>query len=205
MKSNHDVYRQLQRHLDSMPIPFPESGSGYDIKLLQHFFTPEEAQIALELSALPEPVSRIHKRLKGSGISLNELESTLDRMADKGSILGGKLLEDKGKGKLYSKAPLAVGMYEFQAGRLTKELETDFQSYVNEKFYKAVHSKKTSQLRTIPISKGINTDRYVDSYDNVRNIVKIQKNLLGFFHVYAGRERIYLKNLVRTQIFVKHV
>ena len=179
MKSKNDVYRQLQRHLDSMPIPFPESESGYDIKLLQHFFTPEEAQIALELSALPEPVSRIHKRLKGSGISLNELESTLDRMTDKGSILGGKLLEDKGKGKLYSKAPLAVGMYEFQVGRLTKELETDFQNYVNEKFYKAVHSKKTSQLRTIPISKGINTDRYVDSYDNVRNIVSNTEKPIG--------------------------
>ena len=172
MESNTAVYRQLQRHLDSMPIPFPESDSGLDIKLLQHFFTPEEAKIALELSALPEPVTRIHKRLKNTGISISDLENTLDKMVDKGSILGGKLLENKGKGKLYGKAPLAVGMYEFQAGRLTKELETDFQNYVNEKFYKAVHSKKTSQIRTIPISKGVNTDRYVDSYDNVRDIVK---------------------------------
>ena len=79
MKSNNDVYRQLQIHLDSMPIPFPESETGLDIKLLQHFFTPEEAKIALELSALPEPINRIHKRLKGTGISLNELESTLDK------------------------------------------------------------------------------------------------------------------------------
>jgi electron transport complex protein RnfB len=172
MKSNNDVYRQLQRHIDSMPIPFPESESGYDIKLLQHFFTPEEAKIALELSALPEPINRIHKRLKSTGISLHELENILDRMVEKGSILGGKIFESRGKGKLYSKAPLAIGMYEFQAGRLTKELESDFQDYLHETFYKAAHSKKTSQIRTIPISKGINTDRYVDSYDNVRNIVK---------------------------------
>ncbi len=171
MKSNNDVYRQLQRHLDSMPIPYPESESGYDIKLLQHLFTHEEAKIALELSALPEPINRIHKRLIGTGISINELENTLDRMVEKGSILGGKIFESKGKGKLYSKAPLAIGMYELQAGRLTKELESDFQGYLHETFYKAAHSKKTSQIRTIPISKGINTDRYVDSYDNVRNIV----------------------------------
>jgi len=172
MKSSNDVYRQLQIHLDSMPIPFPESETGLDIKLLQHFFTPEEAKIALELSALPEPINRIHKRLKDTGISLNELESTLDKMVEKGSILGDKIFESKGKGKLYSKAPLAIGMYELQAGRLTKELETDFQGYMDDKFYKALHNKKTSQMRTIPISKGINTDRYVDSYDNVRNIVK---------------------------------
>jgi len=140
--------------------------------LLKHFFTPEEANIALELSALPEPITRIHKRLKNTGISLDELEFILDKMAEKGSILGGKIFESKGQGKLYSKAPLAVGMYEFQAGRLTKELEKDFQGYLHETFYKAAHSKKTSQMRTIPISKGINTDRYVDSYDNVRNIVQ---------------------------------
>ena len=95
MKTNNDVYRQLQRHLDSMPIPFPESKSGLDIKLLQYFFTPEEAKIALELSALPEPVNRIHKRLKDTGISVNELESTLDKMVEKGAILGGKIFESK--------------------------------------------------------------------------------------------------------------
>ena len=172
MESNADVYRKLQRHIDNMPIAFPESESGFDIKLLQHFFTPEEAKIALELSALPEPLERIHKRLKNTGISLDDLEKILDTLIEKGSILGGKLFEKKGPGKYYSKAPLAVGMYELQAGRLTKELEKDFQDYMNEKFYKAVHSKKTSQMRTIPINKGVNIERYVDSYDNVRDIVQ---------------------------------
>ena len=42
MKPGIDVYRQLQRHIDNMPIAFPESESGLDIKLLKHFFTPEE-------------------------------------------------------------------------------------------------------------------------------------------------------------------
>ena len=121
------------------PIPYPQSEAGLDIKLLKHFFTPEEANIALELSALPEPIARIHKRLKNTGISLDELELILDKMAEKGSILGGKIFESKGQGKLYSKAPLAVGMYEFQAGRLTKELEKDFQGYLNEKYYKVFH------------------------------------------------------------------
>jgi len=172
MESNTDVYRQLQRHIDNGPIAFPESESGLDIKLLQHFFTPEEAKIALELSALPEPLERIHKRLKNTGISLDDLEIILDTLAEKGSILGGKFFEKKGPGKYYSKAPLAIGMYELQAGRLTKDLEKDFQGYLHEKFYKVIHSKKTSQIRTIPVSRGINIERYVDSYDNVRNIVQ---------------------------------
>jgi Pyruvate/2-oxoacid:ferredoxin oxidoreductase delta subunit len=172
MKSNADVYRQLQRHIDNMPVAFPESESGLDINLLKHLFTPEEAKIALELSALPEPLERVHKRLKKTGISVDDLENVLDNLVEKGSILGGKFFESKGPGKYYSKAPLAIGMYELQAGRLTKELEKDFQGYLNEKYYKVFHSEKTSQMRTIPVSKGVNIERYVDSYDNVRDLVQ---------------------------------
>jgi H+/Na+-translocating ferredoxin:NAD+ oxidoreductase subunit B len=172
MEKRTDVYRELQKHLDNMPIGFPESPSGLDIKLLKQRFTPEEAKIALELSAIPEPLERIHKRLKKTGISRDELEEILDHLVEKGSILGGKYFERKGPKKYYSKAQLAVGMYEFQAGRLTKEFEQDFQDYADESFYEVFHSKKTSQMRTIPIAKAVNIDRYVESYDNVRNIVR---------------------------------
>jgi electron transport complex protein RnfB len=171
MKSANDVYRELQKHIDNMPVAFPESASGLDIKLLKQRFTPEEAKIALELSALPEPLERIHKRLKNTGISIGDLEKILDNLVEKGSILGGKYFERKGPKKYYSKAQLAVGMYELQATRLTKEFEQDFQDYGDEAFFKIFHSKKTSQMRTIPIAKAITIDRYVESYDNVRDIV----------------------------------
>jgi Na+-translocating ferredoxin:NAD+ oxidoreductase subunit B len=171
MASGKDVYRKLQEHLDNMPVAFPESASGLDIKLLKQRFTPEEAEIALELSAVPEPLARIHKRLIKTGISIDELEQILDNLVAKGSILEGKFFDRKGPKKYYSKAQLAVGMYELQAGRLTKEFEQDFQDYCDETFYKAFHSKKTSQMRTIPVGKAVNIDRYVDSYDNARDIV----------------------------------
>ena len=171
MESRKDVYRELQKHIDNMPVAFPESASGLDIKLLKQRFTPEEAKIALELSALPEPLERIYKRLKKTGISIGDLEKILDNLVVKGSILGGKYFERKGPKKYYSKAQLAVGMYELQATRLTKEFEQDFRDYVDEKFFKAFHSKKTSQMRTIPIAKAITVDRYVESYDNARDIV----------------------------------
>jgi Fe-S-cluster-containing hydrogenase component 2 len=96
-------------------------------------------------------------------------------LTEKGSILGGKFFERKGPKKYYSKAQLAIGMYELQAGRLTKDLEKEFQDYMDEKFYKAFHSKKTSQMRTIPINKGVNIERFVDSYDNTRDIVQKTK------------------------------
>jgi len=171
MESTTDVYQKLRRHIDNMPVAFPESPSGLDIKLLKYLFTPEEATIALELSAIPETLEHIHKRLIKTGISIEDLEKILDKLVSKGSILGGKIFERKGSKKYYSKAQLAVGIYEFQVGRLTKEFEQDFQNYLDEEFYKVVHSKKTSQMRTIPIGIAVNTNRYIESYDNVRDII----------------------------------
>lgn len=179
MKHDKDIYRRLQQHVDEMPVAFPKSESGLDIRLLKHVFTTEEARIALELSALPEPIERIHKRLKKTGISIDNLEKSLDQMVQKGAILGGSYYKKKGPGKYYSKTQLAIGMYELQAGNLTKEFQKDFDEYGDEIFYKVFSSKKTSQMRTIPINKGINTERYVGSYDNVRDIVKNTDNQIA--------------------------
>jgi ferredoxin len=172
MTAEHDVYRKLQRHLDNMPIGYPATSSGVEIRLLKHLFTPEEAEIALHLSALPEPLERIHKRLKRPRPSVEELETILDRLTDKGAILRRMR---KGREKHYSKLILAVGMYEFQVDRLTKEYEEDFEQYLGEGFAEQIHSKKTSQLRTIPINRTVIPDRHVGTYDDGREIVRRSK------------------------------
>ena len=38
-----DIYRKLQQHLDQLPIGYPPTESGNDIKILKFIFTPEEA------------------------------------------------------------------------------------------------------------------------------------------------------------------
>ncbi|MCK7510975.1 MAG: hypothetical protein MZV70_47480 [Desulfobacterales bacterium] len=63
MINQDDVYRKLREEINKMPIPFSETASGVELRLLKHLFTPEEAQIALNLNILPETISRIHKRV----------------------------------------------------------------------------------------------------------------------------------------------
>lgn len=197
MRSNADVYRKLQKHIDNMPIAFPASESDLDIKLLKHLFTPSEAKIALELSALPEPLERIYRRVKKVGITIAELEKTLDRLVEKGSIAGGKYFERIGPQKLYSKAPLAIGMYELQIGRLTKEFEKDYQGYLNELYYKAFHQKGTSQMRTIPINKSVKIERYVESYDNVRDIIQNTKRPIAVMECICRKGKDLLEDPCR--------
>ncbi|MEJ2725919.1 MAG: 4Fe-4S binding protein [Deltaproteobacteria bacterium] len=171
MDGEIDVYRQLQKHLDKMPVGFPETKSGVELRILKHLFTPEEARIALHLSAVPESLERIHRRAEKSGLSIKELEEVLDRLVEKGAIMGGKILAKGRKGKYYSKAQLAVGMFEFQVDRLTAEFTRDVYQYMDEAFAKEFHSKKTSQMRTIPINQSLTPEHHVGNYDDAKQLI----------------------------------
>ncbi|MFX0081889.1 MAG: hypothetical protein ACFE94_09065 [Candidatus Hodarchaeota archaeon] len=61
---NRDVYRRLQEHLDSMPVGYPATKSGVEIKILKHLFTPEEAEVALKLKFQPESLKKIYRLFK---------------------------------------------------------------------------------------------------------------------------------------------
>jgi len=164
-----DVYRRLQQHLDRMPVGFPATESGVELRILRHLFTPAEAEVALLLSALPETVERIHSRSGRSGLSVEELERTLDRLAAKGAILG----RGGARGpKRFSKAQLAVGMYEFQVDRLTREFQENVTQYFREGFGEAFHGPKTTQMRTIPVNARFVPERRVGRYDDARQLIE---------------------------------
>ena len=166
MSTESDIYKRLAEHIDHMPIAFPATESGVELRILKHFFTPEEAEIALYLSALPESADKIYKRAAKSGISREKIEKILDGLVAKGSIAGGKLFKAKGEGKYYSKVPLAVGMYEFHVNRLTRDLIEDMAKYDDEGFAEAFITPKTSQIRTIPIESSITPEHHVATYDD---------------------------------------
>jgi Fe-S-cluster-containing hydrogenase component 2 len=178
MGSEPDVYRKLQQHLDKMPVGFPATESGVELRILKRLFTPEEAEIALLLSAVPETLDRIHGRAKKTRIAREELERTLDRMVAKGAILG----RGRGDRKRYSKAQLAVGMYEYQVDRLTKELQQDVDQYFNEGFGQAFHGPKTGQMRTIPIGARFVPERRVGRYDDARQLIEDTKGPIAIMN-----------------------
>ena len=52
-----DVYQRLAEHLDTLPQRFPSNtGTGLELKVLRHIFSPEEAGMALQPN--PGPNSR---------------------------------------------------------------------------------------------------------------------------------------------------
>ncbi|MFX0165692.1 MAG: 4Fe-4S binding protein [Promethearchaeota archaeon] len=167
--SEVDVYRQLQQTLDEMPIGFPPTESGVEIRLLKHLFTPDEAKIAAKLKFAWKPtesLEKIYERLKPMGYSKEELEKYLDNMLKKGAIFGRK--EDSKK--YYGLALLVVGIYEYQVNKLTKEFLETFQQYIQEAWGMEFMKTGIPQMRTIPIGLEIDHEIEIANYDNIKQL-----------------------------------
>lgn len=160
-----DLYRRLRAHLDEMPVPFPATESGVELRLLARLFSPEEAEAALLLSAIPEPAARIAARAPGADAAA--LAERLDGMAEKGLLLRS----GRPGRRRYGKAPLAVGIYEMQVDRLTRELQDDFEAYGQEAFKGAFLGRGTGQMRTVPVNATFVSERSVGRYDDARALL----------------------------------
>ena len=171
--TDKDVFRRLQEHLDSMPVGYPPTESGVELKVLKHLFTPEYAEIALKLKFQPEPLKNVYRRFKKSGMQIEELEQKLDDMYFKGLINRGSKNIGETAEKYYAIAALIIGMYEYQLGRLTKELYKDHEQYADEAFIDEYNSTGIPQLRVIPIEETLEYEQGVASYDNMRELIEI--------------------------------
>ena len=80
---SENIYKQLAEHLDRLPIPFPATDSGVELRILKRWFTPEEAEIALSMNGYPEAVPVIAERL---GKKPDAMQPILADMSKKGLI-----------------------------------------------------------------------------------------------------------------------
>ena len=168
----HPVYRRLQQRLDQLPVPFPESVTGAEMRLLAALFSEHEAQIAVHLSAIPEPVQTIHRRVGQLVPDQAVLRATLESLARRGAI-NSSLRRIRGRPlACYGLAPLVIGMFEFQVNRLTPQFVRDFQEYSDHGFRDSVVGVRTPQMRTVPLGTAISGTRAVGSYDDIRAYIR---------------------------------
>lgn len=161
-----DLYRRLQQHLDTLPIPYPATESGVEIRILERLFTREQAYLALSLGMVPETAEVIAKRV-GPSWTADRLSAALDAMGRRGLIN----CLPSAQGTKYGLAPWAVGIYEGQLATLTPELQKEFDLYLEEGFSRALHAVKTPQLRSVPVNAAFAPDRHVAPYDDMRAVV----------------------------------
>jgi ferredoxin len=166
-----DVFRNLARHLDNLPAGFPSTKTDVEIRILKRLFTPQEAEIAVGLVMMPEPVSAIAGRLK---MDEAELAPILDDMSRKGLIYRS----GKGGQKFYMAAQFVIGIWEYHVKSLDPDLIKDFNEYSPYLMNQAWTETKTKQLRVIPISKSISAEMLTMPYDEAEQIIKKQSKIV---------------------------
>jgi len=170
MDNSIDIYRKLQEHLDKLPIGYPKTESGVELKILQHLFDRFEAKVALCLSLGNASVPTVQKRMKRKFNELHEqgsLRKVLDNMYMSGSINRSKHEPFK-----YSNAMLAIGMFEYQLGHLTKEFMELVHQYFDEGFNDEFFRSSLPQLRASPHMNAIVPEYTIATYDNMRKVVQ---------------------------------
>jgi NAD-dependent dihydropyrimidine dehydrogenase PreA subunit len=170
-KTDDTIYRELQQHLDKLPVGFPRSKSGAEIRVLKFIFTPKEARIAANLGSSFETAQTIHSRVSELGMTVQELGQSLDKMVSKGGI---NFKEESGR-RLYANAPLVLGMYEYQVKRMTPQFFKDVLQYDLEAFGAELFGTKIPQLRTIPMEISITPQHYISRYDELGKIIESSK------------------------------
>ncbi len=117
------VYKNLAAHLDNLPAGYPATDSGIEIKILKQLFTEKEAEVAANLTMMPEPVSAIAQRLN---MDDEEASKFLYDMSKKGLIgRSSKTGENN-----YMAAQFVIGIWEYNLNNLSKELIDDVNEYL---------------------------------------------------------------------------
>ena len=166
-----DVYKALAKHLDNLPGGFPGTESGVEQRILRRLFTPDEAELAMGLTMLPEEVPAIARR---TGRNEATLAPRLSQMAQKGLIF-----RKSGNGKkLYSAAMFVVGIWEYHLNDLDEDLVKDVNEYLPHLIHDVWMKHETQHFRVVPVSKQIAAGMTVTSYEDAEELIKNQSKIV---------------------------
>ena len=180
---SEDIYRRLQKVLDTLPNGFPETPSGVEIKILKKCFSPDEAELFCDLKLKFETAEQIAAR---TGRPLPGLEEKLHSMWKNGLVF----MVDFGTAKVYKMLPWAFGIFEFQLHRMDRELAELLEQYQD--FSKQFFNNTPQLMTVVPIEEKIPAEHVALPYESVSAIIekglsfavaqcicKQEKNLLG--------------------------
>ena len=158
------IYEKLREQLDHYSAGFPETASGVELKILNKLFTEEESAMYLDLSLMLEAPESVAER---TGRDPEKVAEILENMARKGLIF--RLL--KGGEARYAAAPFVIGSYEYQLGRMDREMAELFETYFNEGMFPNI-ANAVAPLRTIPIRRSFDVKHTVAPYEDAKQIIR---------------------------------
>ncbi len=159
-----DVFHRLARHLDALPGGFPATESGVELRILRRLFTPDEAELALHLTLLAEPVRVVAHR---AGLEPGEAADRLYDMSRKGLLYRVHKREEPH----YMAAQFVIGIWEFHVNDLDPDLIRDMNEYLPHLMQPEVW-RKAPQLRTIPVHADVPVSHDILPHEQAAALVR---------------------------------
>jgi ferredoxin len=159
------IYKRLAQHLDRLPGGYPPTKNGVELRILKRLFTPEQAELAMHLTVIPERVNVIALR---AGISDIKALEMVEEMAAIGLILE---IQKENRPPRFMALQFVIGIWEFQVNRLTPELVKDVDEYLKTMFDPEIW-RKAPQLRAIPVGESIPAPSEVLLYESAEQMLR---------------------------------
>jgi electron transport complex protein RnfB len=162
-----NVYERLRERLDMFPQGFPKTESGVELEILEHLFSPDEAEIMLHLRPFPpESVATIAER---AGKDKAELGETLYGMSKRGLIMRYTAPDNE---LYFALIPWVVGIWELQLNNLTQENIRLYEKYFEEGMVPSQRNRTLGGLRVIPVEKEVEGGTEIQPYEKVSQVIE---------------------------------
>jgi Na+-translocating ferredoxin:NAD+ oxidoreductase RNF subunit RnfB len=167
-----DIYRDLQKYLETLSFGFPATESGIEIKILKKIFSEEEVKMYLNMKEVPETPQEVAERIKKNP---KEVADFLAQMASDGLLF--RFVD--GAEVRYAVCPFMIGLFENNVPIGDKELKELMEKYCAEKFTEHVGKmlQKATSFRVVPVGMSIDTLQKVSTYDINREYLKSQESI----------------------------
>jgi len=167
----HDaIYSRLAKVLDTLPNGFPSTESGVEIRLLKKIFTPEEAELFCDMRLTFETAEQVSER---TGRPLEGLKGKLVTMGQRGQLFAIQF----GEAWYFKMLPWVFGIFEFQLGRIDRELAELSEEYAP--FYaQQFFANKPQLMQVLPIEETISTEQEALPYEKVSALIEKSQSFL---------------------------
>ena len=154
------IYTKLREFLDQFPIGYPSTASGVEIEILKRLFTPEEAEIAMMLTPMPEEAGQIAAR---TGLDEAGLAARLEDMA-----LNNLVFRVRRQGRtMFASAAFMIGLYEYSVKKIDGELAGLYKQYYDEAYQEEMGRSNIPGFKVIPLERHIQSDLTLLPYHKI--------------------------------------
>ncbi|MGA3083840.1 MAG: 4Fe-4S binding protein [Thermodesulfobacteriota bacterium] len=165
-----DPYIKLREYLDQLPLGYPKTESGVELKILKKLFSEAEAELAVLLTPFPEEARQIAERKR---IDLEGLEEKLESMSKKGLIFR---IRRQGK-TLYNTAPFMIGLYEYSVKKMDRELAEFCRQYYDEAYQDEMGASNVPGFKVIPVTQKIDADLVLFPFEKLKAEVRAARKI----------------------------